>query len=713
MKFASRMAASMVLLLAAAALAYAQQPAATVTVGAKDIGGVVTSPHGAEAGVWVIAETTELPTKFVRIVVTDDQGRYLIPDLPQADYSVWVRGYGLVDSPRMRAKPGGRLDLQAAPAPSEADAAHYYPAIYWYSLLQIPDKKEFGGENGIPANITQQDWLVTLKNRACVGCHQLGQEATRTIPAAFAGEKTGADAWMRRVQSGQSAPFMVNPLAALGGVPFKYFGQWTDAVAAGELPREKPPRPQGVERNLVITEWSWGQPDKYLHDLISTDKRHPTVNAYGRLMGSPEYSTDELPILDPQTNTVSNYHAPVRDPQMPLSLGDGHAATEKPVMPSAYWGDRAIWDTRVNNHNMMIDSKGRVWLTASVRGLDNPAFCKKGSDHPSAKLFPLEQSHRQLAMFDPKTMKYTFVDTCFDTHHLQFGFDKDETLWTSGGGPVVGWLDTKVFDETVDAAKAQGWTALVLDTNGNGKRDAYVEPNQPVDPQKDKRIPGGFYAIMPSPVDGLVWGTVGVFGGKGAIVRLSPGANPPETATAEVYNVPQPGFGPRGADIDGNGVVWVSLGSGHLASFDRRKCKGPLNGPKATGDQCPEGWALYQYPGPGFAGIGNNSAEASYYTWVDQHNTLGLGENVPISTGNENDALLALFDGKWVVIRVPYPISFYAKGLDGRIDDSSAGWQGRGLWTTSGDRVPWLKEGGKGSLPIAFHFQLRPNPLAD
>jgi hypothetical protein len=98
---------------------------------------------------------------------------------------------------------------------------------------------------------------------------------------------------------------------------------------------------------------------------------------------------------------------------------------------------------------------------------------------------------------------------------------------------------------------------------------------------------------------------------------------------------------------------------------------------------------------------------------VDQHNRLGLGNDVPISTGNENDALLALVDGKWVVLRVPYPLSFYAKGLDGRIDDPNAGWKGRGVWTTSGDRAPWLKEGGKGTVPIAFYFQLRPNPLAD
>ncbi len=699
-----------------------QRPTEAVRIGPQDIGGVVASAHGPEAGVWVIAETTELPTKFTRIVVTDERGRYLIPDLPAADYSVWVRGYGLVDSPKMHGVPGKRLDLGAVPAPSESSAAHYYPAIYWYSMLKIPDQSQFGGKSDIPKDVTQIDWLTTMKNRDCIGCHQLGQLATRTIPAAFSG-MSSQDAWMRRVQSGQSAPFMVNPLAGhLGGAPFKYFADWTDGIAKGELPHAKPMRPQGIERNVVITEWEWASDHTYLHDEISTDKRNPTVNAYGPIFGSAEYSTDELPILDPKTNTVSFFKAPVRDADMPESLGPGHAATEKPMMPSAYWGDQKIWSQRINNHNDMFDEKGRLWLTAAVRAPANePAFCKKGSDLPSAQAFPLDQSHRQLAMIDPKTMKMTFVDTCFDDHHLQFGFDANDTLWTSGGGPVLGWLNVKKFDEVLDrtgdagkaAEEAQGWTAFVLDTNGNGKRDAYVEPNLPVDPAKDKRIGGGFYAIMPSPVDGSVWGTVGVFGGPGGFARVSPGDNPPATALSEFYRIPAPGFAPRGGDIDSKGVVWVSLGSGHLGSFDRRKCKEPLNGPNATGDQCKEGWSFYQYPGPGFAGIGKNSAEASYYTWVDQHDTFGLGNDIPISTGNENDALLALKDGKWVVLRVPYPMSFYAKGLDGRIDDPDAGWKGRGLWTTSGDRTPWLHEGGKGAKPLVFHFQLRPNPLAD
>ncbi|MBK9608750.1 MAG: carboxypeptidase regulatory-like domain-containing protein [Betaproteobacteria bacterium] len=694
---------------APAALAASQRTAPQVTIGATDIGGVVSGPKGPEAGVWVIAETTELPTKFARIVVTDERGRYLIPGLPAANYSVWVRGYGLVDSPKLRAKPGQHLNHAPVPAPNAAAAAHYYPAIYWYSMMKIPPASAFGGKSGIPEKMTQIDWLKQMKSIGCIGCHQLGQESTRTIPAQFGSFASGRDAWMRRIQSGQSGEMMIQQLAGnFGGVPFDYLGDWTDRIAKGDLPHAKPPRPQGVERNIVITSWEWHNDRQYLHDLIASDRRQPTVNAYGPLYGAPEYSTDVMPILDPKTHTVTTFKLPVRDADMPESLGPGHAASVKPLQPSAYWGEEKIWDTRANNHNSMFDRQGRVWLSATVRGTGNPAFCKKDSEHPSAKVFPLERSSRQVALFDPKTMKYTFVDTCFGTHHPQFGYDASDTLWLSGSGPVAGWVNTKVFDETGDAAKAQGWSPFVLDTNGNGRRDDWAEPNQPVDPAKDKRIAGGPYAVMPSPVDGSIWYTVGVFGGTPAVLRFVP-----ETGLSEIYNVPAPGFGIRGGDIDKNGVVWASLSSGHLGSFDRRKCKGPLNGPQATGNHCPEGWAFYQYPGPGFAGLGNNSAESSYYTWVDQHNTSGLGENIPMSTANLNDGFVALKDGKMVIIRIPYPLGFYAKGFDGRIDDPNAGWKGRGLWSTSGDRTPWLMEGGKGAKPRAVHIQFRPGPLAN
>ena len=87
----------------------------------------------------MIAETTDLPTRFARMVVTDDQGRYVLPDLPRANYQVWVRGYGLVDSPKLHGVPGKHLDHMAVAAPNEKAAAHYYPAIYWYAMMTVPD----------------------------------------------------------------------------------------------------------------------------------------------------------------------------------------------------------------------------------------------------------------------------------------------------------------------------------------------------------------------------------------------------------------------------------------------------------------------------------------------------------------------------------------------------------------------------------------------
>jgi hypothetical protein len=394
------------------------------------------------------------------------------------------------------------------------------------------------------------------------------------------------------------------------------------------------------------------------------------------------------------------------------------------LAPSPYWGDEVIWTSRANVHNPMFDETDRVWLTMAVRPPDNPDWCREGSDHPSARLFPLERANRHIAVYDPATETLKQISTCFGTHHLQFAEDANRTLWTSAGGGgegggagAVGWINTRLYDETGDEQAAQGWTALILDTNGNGRRDDYVEPNEPVDPTKDRRIDASFYGVAVAP-DGIVWGSVFTF--PGALVRVDPGPNPPETALSEIYevpwqnpNVPTVGFGLRGMDVDRDGVVWTPMASGHLASFDRRKCQGPLNGPTATGQQCPEGWTFYQEPIPQFEGLDRpGSAEASYYTWVDQRNTLGLGENVPINTGNGDEGPIALVNGQWVVLRVPYPLGYYAKGLDGRIDDPNAGWKGRGLWATLGSRAPFHMETGKGTDPKVFHFQLRPDPLA-
>ena len=702
-----------------------------------DIGGVVSSSKGPEAGVWVIAETTDLGTRYIKEVVTDDQGRYLIPDLPKANYTVWARGYGLVDSPKAKTQPGKTVNLSPTVAPDAKTASRYYPANYWYSLMKVPAKSEFPGTgpqgNGISTNLkTQGQWIHLVKTDSCESCHQLGNLYTRTIPPLFSNFDSPAQAWMRRIQSGQAGSAMVGGMNQLGPQRASAeFADWTTRIANGELPGDKPPRPHGAERNVVITQWDWADDRAYLHDEISTDKRNPNVNAHGLIYGSPEESRDYLPVLDPVHSTLSRVKIPYRDPDTP--------GQPQPLMPSPIWGSEAIWDSHTTVHNPMFDQRGRLWYTSRIRAAKNPDFCKAGSPLISAKLTPVNTSGRQLAVYDPKTGKTEMVDTCFATHHLLFAEDADNTLWTSsgGGGGVIGWLNTKIWDKTHDAAKSQGWTALILDTNGNGKRDAYVESEQHVvtapsgeslgisaalnvtpDPTKDTRLNAAPYGLGIG-TDGSVWGSI--LGFPGGLVRITPGSNPPETTLAEYYEVPfnNPkapvwGYAPRGMDIDRDNVVWVALGSGHLASFDRRKCKGPLNGPTATGQHCPEGWTLYQTPGPKFKNADESgSADSHYYDWVDQFDTLGLGKNTPIVTGNDSDSLIALVKGEFVIMRVPYPLGFFAKGMDGRIDDPSGGWKGKGVWTTWGTRTPFHSETGKGTMPKVVHFQMRPDPLAN
>ena len=688
----------------------AGQQGGAVSIDNDDIGGIVRGPNGPEAGVWVIAETTDLPTKFNKIVVTDDNGRYLIPNLPDATYDVWVRGYGLVDSPKTHIRPGTTQNLTAVVAPDERAAAHYYPAAYWFSLIEVPDKDQFPGTgpegNGISPTVeSQAAWISRTKSLGCMQCHQLGNKATREIPPELGEFDSLEAAWARRLQSGQAGGSMTRGINALGRrAALEMFANWTDRILEGEVP-EAPPRPQGVERNVVISQWDWADPKAYLHDEISTDKRHPTVNANGPIYGSLEASADYVPVLDPVNHRASQVPVPVRDPATPRA--------GPPLQPSPYWGDEAIWDSQANVHNPMLDQDGRVWLTSRVRPNENPAFCKAGSNHPSAQRFPTERAGRHLAVWDPAAAKMTLIDTCYSTHHLVFAEDDDNTLWTSGGGQVLGWLNTKMFLETGDEQRSQGWAPLVLDTNGNGRQDEWVEPDELVDPTKDTRIRAGYYGVAVNPVDGMVWGSS--LGFPGSILRFDP-----ETTLTEIYELPYgnpratvQGYSPRGMDIDRNGVVWTPLASGHLASFDRSKCTGPLNGPTATGQHCPEGWTFYEEPLPQLKGLNDSgSAEASYYTWVDQFNTFGLGENVPINTGNGAEALLALVDEEWVVLRVPYPLGFYTKWVDGRIDDPNAGWKGKGLWATYGTRTPFHLEGGKGTTSKVVHFQLRPDPLA-
>lgn len=713
------------------------------------ITGQVTGNNGPEAGVWVIAETKELKTGYTKIVVTDDEGRFLLPEMPSANYDIWVRGYGLKDSVKVKSKPGDTLRLKAAYPVNAQEAAQIYPANYWYSLVEPPGHHEFPGTgsagNGIRKNRpTQEAWIDAMKQE-CQLCHQLGTKQTREISHLIEGSENTAtkstiDAWGRLSEKfADTKEAWSHRLSFSGGLMEYYtvnigrarlvdmYADWTDRIRAGETP-PPPPRPAGIERNLVITLWDWGEAGTFVHDEVTTDKRDPHVNAKGPLYGVGQLSS-ELLITDPEKHTSTRLIVPTS-----VSGSSG-------VQPNkSETADGKHASRGADNHNPMMDQKGRVWMTSRVENKDAvPVWCREDSQHPSAKYFPLHGSSRHASYYDPASQKFELIHTCYTTHHLQFANDEANTLWFSGDNQVVGWINTKKLDETGDKQSSQGWCPTVLDTNGDGKiTKPWNEPGEKAKPDLDTRIggpnngltrysvgvPGFAYGVIPNPKDGSVWVTR-PWPTPGQIIRVDPGSNPPETCKAEVYQPPfntdsiprkDWGYAPRGIDIDTDGVIWTALsGSGHMASFDRRKCK-VINGPTATGQHCREGWTLYPAPGPKMKGVQSaGGADYHYYNWVDQFNVLGLGKNTPIATGTSSDSLLALDPdtGKWVVMRVPYPMGFYSRGLDGRIDDPKAGWKGSAIYANYGGFPLWHMEGGKAAKGKVVKFQIRPDPLAE
>src|SRR5438067_1200957 len=292
------------------------------------IEGVVTSSKGPETGVWVIAETTELPTKFAKIVVTDGQGRNVLPELPQVNYQVFVRGYGLVDSARIPAKPGQHLDLKAVVAPEGRAAAEVYPANYWLSLMEIPK-----------GDLSDKD--VLLETKACYSCHQVGDRVTREISKNLGSYASSLDAWDHHVTVGPNGPGLSANFKRMGAQR-KAYADWTDRIAAGAFPKA-PPRPAGVERNLVISMWDWALPTSRRSDVAGTDERTPTLNANGLIYGAIQRS-DLIAVLDPRENTATQIKLPSSAP--PID-------TNTPASP--FWGDEKIWQRSADPRSVTMD----------------------------------------------------------------------------------------------------------------------------------------------------------------------------------------------------------------------------------------------------------------------------------------------------------------------------------------------------------------------
>lgn len=669
----------------------AAQQGPGVAIDPDDIGGVVTSSKGPEAGVWVVAETSETPTKFVRIVVTDDRGRYLLPDLPRASYQVFVRGYGLVDSRRQSAKPGQQLNLRVDLAPDARTAAQVYPAAWWLSMITMPNDKQ-----------SQREIALTVKG--CLDCHQVGNKATREMnPSILAEASSTLDAWNRRTRVGPSGPAMSADFQRLAEHR-QLFADWTDRVAKGEAPRVTPPRPAGVERNLVVTLWDWGTELDGRSDSAASDLRNPRANANGPIYGISQ-STDTLNVLDPLENTATVVKVPSSAAQLNSTFS---AATT----PSPYYG-RDIWKRAADPRSVAIDAQGRVWFAGRNReAQQQPAFCGPGSNK-FGQYFPLRQSGRQVVVYDPKTKQFTSVDTCFTADHNQIS--KDNFIYFGQNG-VVGWVDMNTWDKTKNAEASQGWCPAILDTNGDGKITEWTEPDAPVDPTKDRRIAFGCYSVTVNPKDGSLWCS-GIGRGDKVLVRLEKGTNPPQTCKAEVYQPPSTRtpevFGSGGVEADEAGIVWQNWRvSGEFSAFDRSKCK-VTNGPTATGQSCAEGWTFYRKDDPTYGNSVFKTSE-SYLTHMDIHDVLGLGKDAPMY-GSVNTDSLDVFSPKtkqFVTLRVPYPLGFFTRSATGRIDNPNAGWKGKGLWASYSNYAPWHEEGGKGTTPKVVKFQMRPDPLA-
>jgi len=640
-----------------------------IQVTANSIGGAVINNSGGrpEAGVWVIAETKSFRVPFRKIVVTDDQGRFLVPDLPKGEYELWVRGYGLKDSSRSNAALGSQVRLMVDNASSPQDAAKIYPAAYWNSLIHPPSKEELP-----EAFVSQEHWLASL--RGCNQCHQIGMAAMRSF--------TNPRVWDGIFKMNGGMDGAANRLGR--EVLTKTFVDWATRIQKGEVP-SAPARPTGIERNFVVTQWDWGAPESFFHDLTSTDKRNPTLYPYGKVYGADRTGGGRLWVLDPVKNTVEGLVVQPRNSQgftttvdyyHPKSAGAGDEGGDG--------GTASAW--MASPHNPMFDEKGRVWMTAPVRPpgkQNNPKWAAStiasDTDDPTALSLLGERltsrSHgMQLGYYDTKTGKFVGVDTSYNTHHLQF--DWQGRIWSDGD--VLGMLDTTKVDtnnvEATEAAAQKAWMRIDMKTQ--------------------REISTGGYATAVSPVDGTVWVPVPqVNGPQNKLYMLNP-----KTRQFKDYPLPPPLRLSHGIDFSTDGTVWFSAGSGHLAKLDPKTGK----------------FNYWDLPGPKFAGTGKEtgSTEYPYFLWVDQFDTLGLGKDTVIVTGTTSDSLL-IFEPKtekFTVFRLPYPMPFFTRGVDGRIDDPRAGWKGRGIWATYSSYMPKYTETRIGNIE---HIQVRPNPLAN
>ena len=336
-----------------------------------------------------------------------------------------------------------------------------------------------------------------------------------------------------------------------------------------------------------------------------------------------------------------------------------------------------------------------------------------------AAYFPAPNpSNRQASFYDPKTGKFELIYTCFGTHHLQFGEDAGRCSTSAAAARRSRGSTSRSATQTKDEKQSAG---LVPDRARHQRRR---QDHQAVERAGRRRPLAGRrrrrrtarqlrsearharqrrqlrHHRQPDR-------RLGVERRARAIRAASSGSSSarirPRPAWRDLHGSRRQGqmhFGPRGIDVDRNGVVWTALsGSGGFVSFDRRKCK-VFNGPSVVdGKQCAEGWTFYPL---------NEGPEPEGHEHQRRLPLLQLGRSVQhVGLRREHadrERLRLRFAARCSTrrrasgrtLRVPYPLGFYSRGLDGRIDDPNAGWKGRGLWANYGTNFLWHIEGGQG-----------------
>ena len=683
------------------------------------------STDGPEAGVWVIAETDELEDG----VPQDRRHRRRTGSTccrscrtrPSRSGSA-ATGWSTPEP--VAARPDQELDLTAVVAASPQEAAQVYP-LHLLAVAHQPARRarvpghRSRGQRHQPAD--GQPGRVDQQPEGLQRCHQVGNKRTREIPD-LDDFDSARSAWADRVQRGQRGSLMNSFVTRFGpDAGLDMLVDWTDRIAAGEAP-PRPAPAAGHRAQRRADDVELGRHVAFVHDEIATDKRNPRVNRPTARSTASDIGNDFLLVTDTLAHSSKMIKIPLRenDPPVPSMF-----QTEG-FKPWRDFGAEAVWNDPANPHNPMIDAgRGAVWLTTRVRHPEQPRL-----GAVRGRTTPTPSTSRSIApAVTPATTirrRTTSSSSAPATarNHLQFAEDANDTLYFSGRRPGHRLARHEGLRRDRRRAARPG---LVPDRHRHQRRRGDHEAVERAGPRAGSREeaavrPGTGHARacrrlrhhrQPPGRRGL--DRLGRLPGPYAAPRARRKTRPRPASVSCTRCRSRRATGPAASTSTAtacSGPRWPAAATS--PRFDRGECT-VFGGPEARdGRQCDAGWSFYKAPGPNFRDT-DIGTDFHYYNWVDQFNTLGLGENIPIANGSSSDSLLALDPetGEWTILRVPYPQGFpqpWARRPHRRSRTPAGRAAASTPPTAPTRRGTW--KGGPVEPGNLVKFQIRPDPLA-